>query len=278
MRLVDAASFFNRMPCKDGYTGRLLFYGQLNVYDEAKRDAEATERRILSVHPSVSPPVRRVVEAADSRWIMGKANVDWFGRRKIRTGYVAHECSALATYFTLGELCRGEPGIDAYCAEAWVKNMAEVEQSSDLTGRHNLHFASNEPIQATDVVRIGTIHYLCRKTHVGPAGTLIALADVLEEPFIETVTVADGAYDPVSESLAASTESVQVLRVRWQSLFEYANPAAPKLGADDAQFVAAQADITLTPGMRITAADGEWLLRDATEWGDVWVARGTKHA
>lgn len=278
MRLIQAARRFDRTECLDAYTGAPAFMAQLGLYDDTKRDSEAGERRVLSTGPDAVVPSRRVVSAAGAVWIIGHANPDTYRGQVIRVGLVAHEASHLAQVRTLGQACRGEPGLDAYAAQAWIKNAADNQESSDLTAVHNLHFASTEPVTKGMLVTMGSQHHITRDARVGPAGTLIVLSDLLDEPAIDTATTASsGAWDPISQTLSGGPATATVLRARWQSLYEYRNSMAPKFGPGDLQLVVAKASMTPTPGMTMTLSDGAWQIQSAADEGDVWICRATRH-
>lgn len=277
MRLARAVTAFDGMSCADAYTGRHAFFGQLGLYDDAKRDSEASERRVISTGPEVVPPPRRTVLAAGTRFIMGHPNPDTFAGKVHRLGWVVHEATWLSQVRTLGQVCREEVGFTAWCGRAWIKNQADAGDSSDLIGQYHLHFASVEPIATGKIVTYGGRLNLVRRAHEGPAGTLVALVDEMPEPSIETVQIESGAYDPVTEARAPGSLSVRAVRARWQSLFEYGSHLAPEFGPTDIQLAVAASVVTMTPGMTVTMSDGAWKTADAALVDDVWLCRMVRH-
>lgn len=273
MRLHAAANHFNNMPCVDAYTGQQAFYAQLALYDDTKRDSEVGERRVFSVAPGTVIPSRRVVQAAGSRWIIGHGNPDTYRGKLIRTGYVAHEATELATIRTLGQACTNAAGRTAWAGDAWIKNLADNEHSSALVPQFHIHFASSEAVPAQSLVTYGGRLLVVRTPHRGPGGTLIALCD--ETPTIEVATITTGTRDPVTGVTSAGTASATAVRMRWQSLFEYQNHLAPKFSAGDAQLAFAKAQ-PIKPGTVVTLSDGTWLIQSALDEGDVWLCRATR--
>lgn len=276
MELVDAASFFDRTPCNDGYTGDYLFDAQIGLYDDNRRDSETSERRTLSVAASAVIPDRRVVEAGGYRYIVGKGNPDTFFGDVIRVGFVAHEAPYLAKIRTLADVCLDSTGVSAWSGNAWLKNSAFTEQSSFLAPTFHMFFSVTEDVQDNHVVTIGTRHFIVRSWNHGAAGVLVALTEQVPEPDVESAMAVTG-YDPVTGSETGATSTFNVLRLRWQSLFQYGQKAAPTFGPDDIQLALPKASYTPAPGTRFTLSDGSWRVASVTSQGTSWVCRMTKN-
>lgn len=276
MDLADAANHFNNTPCKDAYTGRPSFYAQLSLYDDVKRDSEAGERRILSVSPSTVIPARRCVAAAGTRWIIGRGNSDTFRGEVIRVGYIAHEATHLATVLTLEQACLNQPGFTAYAGRAWVKDSAYTEHSSTLAPQYHINFAEGEPVQVGQLVRFGSDYHIVRSIIHGAAGTLIAVCEHLTESVIEEVSVFSGVYNPVEDSTTGAFVTIRLVRVRWQSLFEYRNNVAPKFGPADIQLAIAKTALVKPLGASVTLSDGKWKIDSALSEGGVWLCRAVR--
>lgn len=277
MDLQDVADFFNRMECLDAYTGGFLFYGQLALYDDNKRDSETAERRVISLNPALSLPPRRVVQAAGTKFILGHRNPDDFGG-VLRAGYVAQEAPYLSQVRTLGQICRNEVGTTAYAGSAWVKNAAFTEQSSKLVPQQHIYFAQDELILESMLVTLGPRLYVVRALNLGAGGMLVCTAEELPAPNIEVATVTNGPFDTLTETLAGTPTPVRLVRMRWQSLFRYGSNIAPSFGPDDAQVAIAKATMTVTAGALIVMSDGTWRVASALSEGDVWLCRVTRHA
>lgn len=277
MRLQAAANFANKTPCLDAYSGELLFHGQFSLYDDTKRDSEAAERRVLSVDPDATLPDRYVVEAAGSRWIIGHSNPDTFKGRVIRMGYVAHEATALSTIRTLDEFCTNAVGAQAYAGRAWIKNLGFSEQSSNLASQYHIHYARNESVGEGDVLTFDGEHHVVRSTVRGAAGTLICLSEHMEEPVVETGSISATSWDPVTETWSGASANVRMIRMRWQSLFQYRSNQAPSFGPEDIQLAVSKSLLTPAPGMRVTLSDGAWQIASVLDEG-VWLCRAVRHA
>lgn len=278
MKLSSVANAFNQMECLDAYTGELAFYGQLGLYDDTKRDSETAERRVISASPSITIPARRVIEAGGTRFIMGKGNPDTFLGNVIRVGYVVHEATHLASIQTLSQLCANTEGTSAWAGRAWVKNLGYSEQDSNLNSFHHLHFSTSETIAEGNVITFDGAKYIVRTTNKGAAGTLTAYSDVMPEPVVEMASFGLGSYDPITDTHSSTPTSARVVRVRWQSLFDYRNEKAPSFGPGDLQIAVLKSVIATPVGERVTLSDGTWMIASANSHGDVWLCRGVRHA
>lgn len=279
MRLAAVANVFNNTSCVDAYTGKLAFKGQFDLFDDSKRDSETAQRRVMSVAPGTTVPARRVIEAGGMRFIVGNWHSDVYRDRTVRTGFVLHEATELSTIHTLAQVCLDQPGTTAWTGRAWVKNMAYEEQSSSMVPVFHLHFSLTESIQPGVLVSFGGRLHIVRTQYIGPAGTLITLCEQVPEPTVETATVTgSGTYDQINDTIGVTTASARVMRLRWQSLFEYNNKTAPTFGPEDIQVAIAKATMTPTAGMKLTLSDGTWKIASRVSEGDVWLCRSVRHA
>lgn len=276
MDLFDAATYFDRNPVSDAYTGAVLFEGQLNLYDDSKRDSEAAERRVLSLSPTCVIPSRRTVQVAGQVYLVGKGNADVFLGSVIRVGYVVHEAKYLATVRTLEQLCLNQPGYQAWTNQAWLKNAAFTEQSSELSPMFHLFLAEGEPVADNYTVQFGNELHLVRTSNLGASGVQILTTERLDAPNVETATFGESVYDPVSGNFSGASHSTRVIRLRWQALFEYGNKSAPTFGPDDLQVVVAKASYTPVPGNLITLSDGPVKVQSVRSLGAVWICRVTR--
>lgn len=265
------------MECSDAYTGEVLFSGQLALYDDNKRDSETTERRVLSLDPSVVIPARRVIAAAGTRFIVGRSSLDDFDGKVIRLGHVLHEATYLSRVRTIAEVCLDSPGFTAYAGRAWVKNASSNEQDSELTPQHHIHYSHTEALLEDQIVTFEGKLFVVRTFQYGPGGTLITLAEEMESTGREIGLLTSGVYNPVSDAISGTPASTAVLRMRWQSLFRYRSHLAPKFGPGDIQLAFAKSAATPVAGSTITLSDGTWKVQSALSEGAVWLCRAVRH-
>lgn len=277
MRLHDAALHFNNMPCNDGYSGAFLYNGQLVLYDDSRRDSESTERRILELDPALAAPARRVIEAHGVRYIVGHDFIDSALGSVIRRKFIAHEATNLATYYTLQQLCENTTGTPAWSARAWVKDAKEIDESSDMVGVTHIHMATSETPAVTSIVSFDGVYSIIRKTNKGPAGTLVLTCDEVPEPVIETAVLKNGTWDPINETITLTNTSVRVLRLRWQSLFEYRDAVSPTFKPEDLQVLVAKTVATPKLGATFTLSDGDFQVDSISSETGVWVCKVARH-
>lgn len=267
------------MSCRDAYSGLYLFDAQLGLYDDTKRDSETAERRVVSMSASIVLPARRAIEAAGTRWVLGKGNADSFFDENLRVSYVAHEATHLATIRTLGQMCRNEAGTSAWGGVAWVKDAAFSEQSSKLSPIKHLHFSQAESVVEGGVVQFDGLYYIVRSFQKSPAGFLVVTSEQMAEPVVEAATLtASGTFNKVTETWSAGSVSVRAIRARWQSLFQYRSTSAPSFGPEDIQLAIAKAATTPQAGQPVNLSDGSWTIQAVADEGDVWLCRASQHA
>lgn len=277
MRLHSAATHFNRMPCNDGYSGVFLFNSQMLLYDDSKKDTEGSERRIVELDPAIRLPARRVIEAHGTRYILGHGYDDSALGKLIRRKYVAHEATHLATWFTLQQFCENAAGTRAWAAKAWLKDAKEVDESSQMIGVNHFNVSSTEAVGETNIVQFDGGYHIVRKLMKGAAGTLILTCDELPSPALETAAIKTGAYDPITETRAATTTNVRVLRLRWQSLFEYRDAASPKFSPEHSQVLVAKSLATPVVGTQLTLSDGDFQVTSILDKSGVWVCKVVRY-
>ena len=110
MRLADAASFFDNQICVDAFNPDITFYGQLDLFDDNKRDGTTTVRRILSVADGVVLPASGAIALANSVYMLGNSHEDVFQNEVIRRGYSIEQSDGPASIKTFAQ-----PSEDSFC-------------------------------------------------------------------------------------------------------------------------------------------------------------------
>lgn len=269
MKLDAAARRFDDLVCADAYTPSIVFKGQLQLYDDSKRDGATVERRVLSVAPAVIPPARRVLSMGGREWLIGDPNPDYFQGKTIRIKYPLHGCDGLATVSTVTQILQAAPGFTAYAALMYVKGAKEVDTSSGVFDVFHLFFAALEPLVERMMVSLGGRWYLVRTLFKSAAGFLTTVVDELAEPVVEVASFGVRTYDPLTDSNVDVFAPLTVVRVRWQSAFEYLSAGSEKYVRGDAQVMMPK---TVSPKAQdgITLSDGPWrvlsVLDETTYW------------
>lgn len=279
MRLKDVSRRFDKTPCRDAYSGAVLFNGQMAPWMEVLRDAVTYERRVLSVRPGINMPTRRALQAAGSNWIVGSKNIDlWLGE-EIRHGYTLQEASVLARLLTLEEALAGATGTQAYCGRAWIKDEAFTQQSSAVVAQFEVFMGVNESAPSGSLIDFGGDLLVVHSSHTTEAQMLRATCESLGTAASSTASVTHGVWNPVTEQLSGSAVTIPVIRMRWQSLYAYGSPSAPRMEADDQQMVMSATSVPKPVGAVVQFSDSSrWSVRSATRYGSAWLCRATHHA
>ena len=272
MKLSSAAGYFDNQSFKDAYSGAHALYGQIDLYDDVRREGLTAVRRIVSMKPGTTMPARRALILGDDVWLMsGSPANDYFKASPIRWKYIAHKADGLGEIKTILQELSNTTGTPAYVATVWLKGNKEVDESSDITVSANIYFALGEFVVDRNLVKIGTAWYFIRYTYLTTTGFLAAVADKLDDPNFETASYAKRAYNPVTDTWASTPVSIKLLRLRWQSKFEYLSAASSKYAEGDDVVMVRKLDVpTPTTGDTITLSDGvrkvEDIQSDVTLW------------
>lgn len=249
MNLHDAAKFFDKTICADAYNPTSTFVGQLDLYDDSKRDGVTVERRILSVSPQVVMPARGVITVEGETWIVGHRNTDSFQGSAIRHKYVIHRASALGSLQTVKQLLTSG-GVSVYSAAIWVKDSKEVETSSKLYSFMNTFYANGEPVEPGKVLSMGTQRYRIRNVYPAASGVQVGEASVMPPANIVSVVYSAKSghvYDAVNDNYGTITPTTfNALWERFQDSYNYESASAPKFVNGDLLLVVEKSNV-VTP-------------------------------
>lgn len=256
LTLAEASTYFDRTEIRDAYTGRILFYGQLDVYDDSRRDAGGAYRRILSVAPGTVLPSHRALNINGSVWLAGNAEADGLERLH-REKYVLQRAQGLLGVSRLNDYLLGVPAAQRWGAVEWVKDGKEIDISSRFHAQSTGYFAQSDDVREYDVVETSGMLQFVTSTHQQPSGYLAATC--IETEFVrDTATLSSRVYDPAQGKYVSSVaSSVPALRLRWQTLYEFSSEA-------DARFRPGDCVIALPSGTVLATSD------TLTLAGDLW--------
>lgn len=271
MRLLDAARRFDRTEFQDAYSGESLFFGQLDVFDDSRRDAYGVERRILSVAPGIRMPARRVIcePGRDEAWLVGTCQPDYFNGQEIRNKYVLHRADGLAYLKTPSQALAGDEGVRAYANAAWLKDAKQQDEASTAPGMYGVFLAKPESLALDTVILLGDQTFWVRGRYGSSAEFLVAeVEDVTGS--LQAVQYGVAVYDPVADSNSITPRSVQAFVLRWQALYQNTSEAALKAERGDRVVVVRKADVPAPKvGDKVVGAQ-PWTVRAIEGRGDVW--------
>lgn len=275
MKLTNVASFFDRLPCKDAYTGKVVFKGQFDLFNEAVRDGLGAMRRVLSVAPSVRIPPRKSIDTSDGKvWIVGESHPDYFDDGPIRVKYVLHQADGLATLQTFAEVLGNSGYRTLYAARVWARAAKQVEISSELFDVYDLFFASTEVVPNLSIISLCGEQYIVQETYATEGGFLAAR--VMELPNLTTTaTFHRRSYNPVLDIWTEDDQIVPVLRMRWQEHFRYFAIYSEKYEAGDQQFILRKIDVaSVSAGDVLNVGGVDYRVVVAYDEAPVWSVHG----
>lgn len=246
MRLADAASYFDKLLCVDAFASGTTFYGQLDLFDDSKRDGATVSRRVLSVAPAVAIPSRRVITFGGEQWLIGAHESDFFQGAAIRDKWILHRASGAATIRTPAQTLASAGGTSTYAARVWVKDQKELEVSSHLTAFYNIYLPSTDVVVAGNIVGLGGSLHIVRGVLLSVAGFTVAESDEMgTATLVAGCTYKARTYTPATDVLTdAAPVTLAVLQQRFHSDYVYPNAAAPKMEPGDIKAVILKTAVT----------------------------------
>jgi len=228
MKLVDAASYFDLTPATDPDTGVLLFKGQIDPFDDSKRDGTASYRRILSVRPGTTIPAGRVVTMLGKTWLVGTMEPD--GLQELhREKYVLQPVTGSLKVSRLSGFLSGTVTSTLWSSANWIKDDAQVEVSSELPQLFEVLLPVGSDVRVQDVLWTTGETYLVLAAHTSAAGLLSTDCLKLEQTTPAAASLTLRTYDPITGTYSNSAPiGVSALTVRWQNLFKYLSQASEK--------------------------------------------------
>lgn len=272
MKLKQAANYFDRLVFADAYTPATTFLGQLDVFDDSRRDGMTIERRILSVAPTVTIPARRTVTSDGLTWLIGDSQRDYYKTEAIRHKYVMHIAEELVAIKTPDQAIQMSTGSTAWASRVWVKPAKEIEISSDVSDVFNIYFARNETPSEGSLIYMASRWHLIRSVYPTTAGLLVALTDELPEPVRTSMTLTSRTYVPATDTYTTTPVTVTGLRIRWQSHFRYLSRASEKFKPGDIVAVIRKLSGTPVAGSRVTIGSDTYNVVAVLDEGLCWVA------
>ena len=272
LTLADASRYFDRTPIRDPYTNAVLFYGQVDPYDDAKRDSATAYRRILSVAPGTAVPASRLVSILGSVWVVGDSELDGMAVAH-REKFVLHPAPTLISVRSLsGHVTTGAASV-SWGDMVWLKDAKEETSSSRTNPLYTVYLPTSVVLQEYNVITIGTTGYLVGPSHDQASGVLSAICAKLEYTPVNA-TLATRVYDPVQGKYTSSADTtVKCLRVRWQSLYLYGSQGDAKYQEGDCSLVLPAGTVLETKD-RITLVGQVWSILAVETLGGAVVAHG----
>jgi hypothetical protein len=273
MTLAEAAAYFDRTPVLNPDNDSVLFYGQLEPYDDSKRDAGAAYRRILSVAPGTAMPSSRSVRILGQVWIVGNKETDGLEVAH-RDKYVLQQAGVKVNVSRPADFLAGVATSSAWSAIEWLKDARELEVSSDVAPLYTLMMPNSTDLREHDIVWYSGRALLAQAPRTQPSDYKLATAFELEQAAPATATIQARSYDPAVGAYTNGASTTQpCLRVRWQSLYLYGSAADTRYKPGDASLVL-PAGTAIKTSDQITLAGVVWKVLASETLAGVVVVHG----
>jgi hypothetical protein len=255
MTLADAAAYFDRTPVLNPDNDSFLFNGQLEPYDDSRRDAGAAYRRILSVAPGTAVP--ETVKTLGQVWLVGKSESDAL-EDVLRDKYVLQPVTTKVSVSRLNDFLAGTATSSVWLSIEWLKDAKELEVSSNTVPIYNVIAPPSADLREHDVLWYAGRALLAQKPRHHPSGYVEVEAVELDQVSPAAATLTARTFDPVASAYTTSgTASAQCLRIRWQSLYLYESQASARYREGDAT-LALPTGTAIKADDRITLAGADW--------------------
>lgn len=237
MKLSDASSYFDRTPILDADSGKQLFLGQLDPYDDSKRDSSTAYRRTLSVRPGTAMPTRRAVRALGKTWLVGVMEPDGLDELH-REKYVLQQAPGTLKISSLSGFLSGTVSNTYFASANWVKDAKQLEVSSATPQLFDVTFASTAAVSVHDILWDASAAYLSLSPRPQPSGYTTVDCLKLDSATPVSATLTSRTYDPVSGAYTSSAPVVlNSVKLRWQSLFQYGSQMSERFQEGDSTLV-----------------------------------------
>lgn len=237
MKLVDAASYFDLTEAIDPTTAKLLFKGQVDPFDDSRRDSSAAYRRVLSVRPGTVIPTSRSVRLLGQVWLVGGMEPDGLSELH-REKYVIQRVAYQLKVSRLSGFLAGTVASTLWAAPNWVKDAKQLEVSSDTAQLFDVTLPDGSDVRVHDVLWSATEAYLVLAPHTQASGLMVANCLKLDQIAPVVASLVTRTYNPVTGAYSNSASSnINALRVRWQSLYAYGSQMSERYQEGDLAIV-----------------------------------------
>lgn len=271
MKFKDVSRVFDSIGMHDGYSGRLLFYGQPASFETSNPEGSVSKRRVLSLAPECVIPARRCLRFLSERWIVGDGSADGlFGDEILRKSYWVKKATDEFTYRTPGEAALGAGGRTAWAQREYLKDTVNSVSDAEYDPQYEVFFGTGEtPVKGGYLTSAGV---LLRIRAVRPAlsGFIMVSADEIGAGAAMGASFFTGAYDPITDTTAAGTSTVPTLLYERAKEYTLRTEADPKNLSGDRTMVVAKSSITPVVGQAVAADGISWRVIAMTSHLDAW--------
>lgn len=269
MRLARAAGYFDRIDAYDAYSGRKLFKCQLGAFETSNPEGSIAKRRVFSVAPGTPLPARRCVTILGETWMIGEGSQDGLFGDSLRQSYWLRKQTDSLYIRTPAQAVLGTGGTLAFGQEEYLKDTVNGVTDSESYPQYEVSFSKTETLERGYFLSGGTRLYRVRSVFETLAGfKVVAADDVGEAEYNATWTT--GAYDPVTDTYAAVSNTYRALVFEPSKLYRFLTQTDSTYLAGDKTMLVAKASLTPTVGQQVTVAGADWRVEQVTSEQDAW--------
>lgn len=235
--LFQAARWFDDVPIYDGYTNAFLFNGQYSTYDEGSPDGTTSKRRILSLDPSFSIPLRRSIKIEGENWLVGDGLTDSIFGEPIRKNYWIKKVTDIAQFRTPLQVCNGDFGTTVHTHKQYLKDTVNGITNSQYDPFWNIFYSGNEVASRGYFISFESKLTRVRGLHLELEGLMLAGCDELDDSLNESIVAVSvdtvKTYNPITDTYTTTSGSYNGIKLDAYKLYNYNNQAEPKVNAAD---------------------------------------------
>ncbi len=265
--LIDVAAHFDDISVYNGYTNALLFKGQMSSFREAAPDGTLSEKRILSVRPSVTMPARFSVKMLGDLYLVGNSNLDGIFDTAIRKTVWTKKVTESMARLTPREACLSSAGYNLYVSKAYLKDTVNGVTDSEYDPFWIIYTSQDETAAKGLYYRSGSTIYRTRTCHLELSGFWQNQCDELDAGALVSVSVAGGTYNPVTDTTSGGPTTTPALMFEPVKDYEYATRADPKINSGDMTVIM---PISTTIGAKLTIASVQYQVITVHAEMDAW--------
>jgi hypothetical protein len=271
MRLSNVSRYFDKEQVYDAYTLRPIFRGQLGEFNDASSVGSTLRRRVLSIAPTLAVPTRRCVKVGSQSWLAGVPITDTFQGVDVRKTYNLRKATNLFELLTPAQACSVTLGSTAYAYEEHFKETSNTQTDSEYSTFWNVFFAPGEAVAQGKFLRVGSRLLRVRQAYVSPEDLRVAQSDELDADAVQSVMFSGtGTYDPITDTLSASTTAAQALQIEASKFYRWRQWAEADLRPGDRSVFVPTATVTPKVSSQFTMLGKSWRVVSFQPESDAW--------
>lgn len=269
--LFDVSNHYDDIAIADGYTGAALYNGQFSTFLESSPDGSTSARRTLSLAPNLAVPTRRAITALGETWLIGAGNVDGIYGRIIRQSFWTKKVTDTFERLTPGQAALASVGTVLYGHKEYLKDTVNGMSNAEYDPFWDIYFAPVENVVKGQFLRVGTVFYRVRTSHLAIDGLTNASSDELDVTArVIVVFEGTGAYDPITDTFAAGTTTTYGMLLDRYKSYDLLTDADEKNHPGDMTLYIAGTAFTPIAGKTCTVDGMSWNILEVTAELDAW--------